>query len=395
MQSSTISPVGTPEKESGKTIRTFAFASFLNDMGSDMIYPVWPLFLTTVLHANMAVIGLIDGLGDAIVSLSQAASGYYSDKLGKRKIFIWIGYLFGSMSRIGYAISPGWQLIIPFRVLDRAGKIRSAPRDAMVADISVRSKRGRNFGLLRAMDNLGAVMGILLCIFLVDRIGYRKLFFLAAIPSIIGAVLILVFIKERKTDASRIFKGISFKDFDGNFRLFLFLSAIFALGAFSYSFLMIFARENGFRISFIPVLYLIFTATAFLFSYPFGRLADKWGRKSIMVISFLLWGLVCLTCILHTGKAGIFLCFLLFGMHKAALEPVQKAFVSELAPKQFRASSLGGYQMVIGLCALPSSFFAGLLWDKVGVLAPFYFSLILSAIATFLMLFVRENQFSD
>jgi MFS family permease len=394
MKDSSAPQVEMSEKESRKTIRTFAWASFFNDMGSDMIYPVWPLFLTTVLHANMAVIGLIDGLGDAIVSLSQAAAGYYSDKLRKRKIFIWIGYFFGSLSRLGYAIMPTWQTIIPFKVLDRAGKIRSAPRDALIADISVKNKRGGNFGLLRAMDNLGAVVGILICISLVEIIGYRNLFLLAAIPSAFGAILILVLIKEKKAEGINVFKGISFKDIDSNFRLFLFLSAIFALGAFSYSFLMIFAKENGFKLGFIPVLYLIFTATAFLFSYPFGRLADKWGRKTIMIISFLLWALVCFTCIIQIGKPGIFACFILFGMHKAALEPVQKAFVSELAPRQFRASSLGGYQMVVGIFALPSSFLAGLLWENIGILAPFYFSLSLSAIAIILLLFVKENQLS-
>jgi len=178
------------QTEAKKTVRTFALASFLNDLGSDMIYPVWPLFVTTVLGANMAVLGFIDGLGEAIVSISQAASGYISDRIRKRKIFIWTGYLFGSLSRIGYGAATAWPHLVPFRILDRAGKIRGAPRDAMIADVSTDENRGRNFGLLRAMDNLGAVCGILICIFLFRVLGYRTLFFLAAIPSIIGAFLI-------------------------------------------------------------------------------------------------------------------------------------------------------------------------------------------------------------
>ncbi|MCU0643928.1 MAG: MFS transporter [bacterium] len=207
--------------ENRKTIRTFAIASFLNDLGSDIIYPIWPLFVTSVLHANMAVLGFIDGLGDAIVSISQAASGYFSDKIRKRKIFIWSGYCFGSISRIGYALSTVWQHLIPFRILDRAGKIRSAPRDAIIADISTKENRGRNFGLLRTMDNLGAVAGILICIFFVELLGYRTLFMLAAIPSAIGAALIFFIIKERKAEQLKIFKGLSFKDLDKNFLLFL------------------------------------------------------------------------------------------------------------------------------------------------------------------------------
>src|SRR3989338_11652330 len=146
--------------ESKKTLRVFGLASFLNDFGSDMIYPIWPLFLTSALGANMTVLGLIDGLGDALVSISQAVSGYIADKTGKRKIFVWLGYVFAGLARLGYAMSAVWQQIIPFRILDRAGKMRGAPRDAMIADMSSDDDRGRNFGYLRMMDNLGAVFGI-------------------------------------------------------------------------------------------------------------------------------------------------------------------------------------------------------------------------------------------
>ncbi|MDI6802033.1 MAG: MFS transporter [Thermodesulfovibrionales bacterium] len=240
------------KKKAKKTVRTFALASFLNDLGSDMIYPIWPLFVTSVLGANMAVLGFIDGLGEAIVSVSQAASGYISDRIRKRKVFIWVGYLFGSLSRVGYAISSVWQHLIPFRILDRAGKIRSAPRDAIIADISTKENRGKNFGLLRAMDNLGAVCGIIGCILFFGLLGYRNLFLLAAIPSAIGALLIFSLIKERKLADVRIYNGLALKDLDKNFKLFLLLSSFFALGSFSYSFLLIYAKEFGFQVTDIP-----------------------------------------------------------------------------------------------------------------------------------------------
>lgn len=378
-------------KNNRKTIRIFAAASFLNDLGSDIIYPIWPLFVTSVLHANMAVLGFIDGLGDAIVSVSQAASGYLSDRIRKRKIFIWTGYLFGSMSRLGYALSTSWQHLIPFRVLDRMGKIRSAPRDAIIADISTRENRGRNFGLLRTVDNLGAVGGILICIFFFNRLGYRNLFLLAAIPSLIGALLILLLIKE-KTAAIKIYKGFLFRELDANLKLLTILNAFFALGAFSYSFLMIYAKEFGFQSSFVPILYLLFTLTASVFSLPFGRLADKIGRKPVLLISFIFWILVCGSLIFKASRAKIFLTFIFYGLHKGALEPVQKTFVSELAPAQFKASTLGGFQMIIGFCALPASLIAGLLWDHFGMFSPLYLSISLTIIALVLLIFVKEKK---
>ncbi len=336
----------------------------------------------------MAVLGFIDGLGDAIVSISQAVSGYLSDRVRKRKIFIWTGYLFGSMSRIGYALSTAWQHLIPFRILDRSGKIRGAPRDAIVADVSTKENRGRNFGLLRAMDNLGGVCGIITTILLFTYLSYKDLFLLASIPSLIGVLLILIFIRDRETD--KLYRGLSLKDITFNFKLFLFLSALFALGSFSYSFLLVYAKEFGFEEPFIPVLYLVFTGVASLFSLPFGKLADRLTRKFVLVLSYLFWGLVCLGFVYIESYVSLVFLFVLYGLHRAALEPVQRTFVSELSPPKYRASMLGAFQMIVGLCALPASVIAGFLWISFGKFTPFYVSLVLTSLTIVLMLFVKE-----
>jgi MFS family permease len=380
------------QRQAQKTIRTFALASFLNDMGSDMIYPVWPLFVATVLGAPMAVLGFIDGLGEAVVSISQAVSGYLSDRTRKRKIFVWLGYVFGALSRIGYALTVAWPHLIPFRILDRAGKMRGAPRDAMIADASTPQDRGRSFGLLRSMDHLGAVCGILICIWLVDNIGYRNLFLLAAVPSGVGAFMIFLVVKEGQPSGATIYKGFSLKHLDRDFRLFLLLSALFALGSFSYSFLLISAQRFGFQTAFVPLLYLIFTGFAALFSLPFGRLADKIGRKAVLFMSYLFWAGVCLIFIFYRGYGTTLIGFMLYGLHKAAMEPVQKTLVAELAPLEYRASTLGAFQMITGLCALPASFVAGLLWDKVHISAPFYLSLALIVLAIALLTGVKEKK---
>jgi len=387
------------EKENRKFLAIFSAASFLNDFGSDMIYPIWPLFVTAFAGANAEVLGLIDGLGDAIVSISQAGSGYVSDRTRRRKAFVWLGYLFGSTSRIGYALSTVWQHLIPFRILDRSGKMRGAPRDAIIADISTDENRGRNFGLLRAMDNLGAVFGILTCLAFTSAFGLgflQTLFLLASVPSLIAAALVFAFIQDRKTN--NIYKGLALKDLTFNFKLFLFLSSVFALGSFSYSFLLLYVRDAGFELTIVPLfeiqilLYLVFTVVASLTSLPFGWFADKIGRKTVLVLSFAFWGLACLGFAYATSLLEVGFLFVVYGLHKGAIEPVQKALVSELSPADYRASTLGAFQMVTGLCALPASLMAGLLWVNIGKATPFYLSLSLSTIAAFLLLFVKEKR---
>jgi MFS family permease len=381
-----------PATEIKKTIRTFAAASFLNDFGSDIIAPVWPIFVTQVLRANMSALGFLDGLGEALVSLSQAASGYVSDRIRKRKIFIWTGYLCGAASRLGYAAAAVWQQLIPFRVLDRLGKMRAAPRDAMVADLSTDQNRGRHFGLMRAMDNLGAVFGITTSIFLLNIVGLRHIFALAAIPSVVGAVLVVARIKEAKAADRKIFKGMSLRHIDRNLALYFGANAVFALGAFTYSFLLVYAKTAGFKLGFVPVLYLIFTATAALLSLPFGRLSDRIGRKAVLLISFGFWAAVCLSVVTIRGMALVPAVFVLFGVHKAALEPVQRTIVAELCPPEFRASMIGGFQLVIGLCAFPASLAAGWLWDHAGLSAPFYLAIGLTLAASILLFFVKEKR---
>jgi MFS family permease len=381
-----------PEEENKRSIRAFAWASFLNDLGSDMIYPVWPLFVTSVMGANMAMLGLIDGLGEAFVSISKAISGYISDRIRKRKFFIWSGYILGSISRLGYALAPTWHLLIPLKILDRSGKIRSAPRDALVADISTDQNRGGNFGLMKAMDNLGAVCGIIVCLLLFEHIGFTNLFLIAALPSLVSAFLIYTYIKENKISDKKLFADFTFKDLDANFKLFLILNSVFTLGAFSYSFLLIFAGKCGFKATYLPIFYLIITLTAAIFSLPMGKLSDKIGRKKLMYLAFILWAAICISFILSTNSIVVVAAFVLYGLHKAALETVQKTYTSELCPDCFRATGLGVFQMAIGICALPASLIAGFLWDNINMQAPFYLSLALSLVACFMLLFVKEDS---
>ncbi len=370
-----------------KTIWTFALVSFLNDFGADMVHSLWPMFLTQVLGLDMAVLGLIDGMGDATISISQAFSGYLSDRIRRRKVFIWTGYLLSAVSRFGFAIAKGWPMALFSKLVERSGKMRDTPRDAIAAEISDGHDRGGNFGILRTMDDFGAVCGVLVSIWLVKFLPLRTIFVYATIPSIIGAILVLVFIREQHNGYT-IYEGLHWKNLNKSFKWFLALSALFSIASFSYSFLLIFAQKFGFTLVEIPMLYLIYMAGAMVASYPLGHLADILGRRIVILMGFLFWAATLSILILSQGTIAIVLAFLLFGFSKGAIETVQRTFVTELAPQSHVASALGTFKLVVGLSALPASLIAGLLWDSMGIFAPFHFSLTLTAIASIMLVFV-------
>jgi len=365
-----------------RVVITFSVASFLNDLGSNIVHPLWPMFVTSVLGLNTTLLGLIDGIGDALHSISRAISGYLSDKIGRRKPFIWIGYLLGSLARVGYAFSSTWWHLALLKSLDRLGKLRGAPRDAMIAEVSTKKTRGKNFGILRMMDNLGGVCGILISIFLLNFLKYRSLFLLASLPSLIGVLLILVFIKDVHRKVKKKFK---LKLLGKRYRKFLIASMLFYLGYFSYSFLLLYANSLGFSERFLPIFYLLFTFIASVFSTPFGKASDIVGRKTTLLLSYSFWIVVLLTAIVFKAKIAPFLAFFFYGLQKAAQEPSERAFISELSPKRFRATGIGTFQMLVGLCALPASLIVGHLWNAYGMNVAFSFSL-LTSLASFIAL---------
>lgn len=379
------------EDENKKTVWLFSLGSFLNDLGYYAIITVWPVFVTSVIGASVTFLGLIDGLGDAFVSLSQAGSGFLSDKLKKRKIFIWLGYFLAFVSRLIYAVSyQPWQLI-PGKILDRTGKMRDAPRDAIVADITPKEKRAAAFGILRAADRGGAVLGLLASILLVGYFSYREMFLLAAIPSILGSLIILVFIRESiKSDYIKTEFSFSFVSRD--LKIFTLTSAIFTLGAFSDSFYILAASKLGVSLKFVPLFFLAFLLCSSIFAIPFGKFSDKIGRRFVLAVAFILFIIVNLIFIFYNSFWMIFLAFVVYGIHSAAYEGNLKTMVAEFAPIPLRASIIGSFQMLIGLIALPASLIAGILWDAVELKAPFVLSLALSCVALLFLFFVREPK---
>ena len=374
-----------------KTVWLFSLGAFLNDLGYYAVITIWPIFVTSVIGASVTFLGFIDGLGDAFVSLSQAGSGFLSDKLRKRKIFIWLGYFFAFVSRLIYAVSyQPWQLI-PGKILDRTGKMRDAPRDAIVADITPREKRASAFGILRAADRGGAVFGLLASILLVGYFSYRQMFLLAAIPSLIGSLIVLFFVREH-TYADHLKPMFSFKFISRDLKIFTFISAIFTLGAFSDSFYILAANRLGVPLKFVPLFFLAFLFFSSIFAIPFGKLSDKIGRLFVVAVSFILFIIVNLIFIFYQSFWVIFIAFVTLGIHSAAYEGNLKTIIAEFAPPPLRSSIIGSFQMLIGLIALPASLIAGILWDGIGLKAPFVLSLAFTFIALLLLFFVREPR---
>lgn len=371
----------------------FGVASFLNDTGSDMIAPIWPTFLRDHLGLTGGLVQMVDGLALMITSLSKLGAGYASDRTGKRKSFITMGYAMSSIARIGFVLATlGYQFfqIILWKSMDRLGKIRGPPRDAIVAGHVTEKKRGGAFGILRALDTAGAVLGTIITFFLFQYIGYSGIILLAVIPSLGSVVVVSVLVKEKR--GKDVFKGVSFRGLDKNLKVFLLASILFALATFSYSLLIFLSADYGYFVEEQTLLYLLFVTIYAASAYPFGRLSDRIGRKPIMITAFLflivtsLWAYF-----IVFDRLTIIPLFIFFGLMNGALDPVQTSFVSDLVEEERRASIIGAFQMAVGISAFPAGIIIGFLWDSINPLAAFQYSIVLTFFALILLLMIRTK----
>ena len=381
------------------------WVSFLTDVSSEMIFNVLPLFLSNVLGVGVAFIGLIEGLGDSAATTLKIASGWFSDKIGKRKGLTTAGYALSTLSKpFLYIASAGWAVLI-IRFIERSGKgIRDSPRDALLADSTASNAMGRSFGFHRALDTFGAVVGIASAVAIVFLMQEREqllssdtfkmLVIIGTIPAVLSVLLLIFFVHERRTSRpKRAEMGAlaTWRGFDRRFKLFLGVITLFTLGNSTDAFLVLRAQNIGLSVFYILLLLVLFNLVYASISFPSGILSDRLGRKRVIVAGWSIYALTYLGFALAGAWWHLILLFGLYGVYYGMVEGVTRAFVADLVPVERRGTAYGLYHGAVGFALLPASVIAGVLWQAISPAATFYFGAAMAATALFsFMLLIRE-----
>lgn len=385
----------------GRNIFFTGLVSFCMDMSSEMIYPLIPLFLANSLGVNKSMIGLIEGLAESTASLLKVFSGWFSDRLGQRKSLMLAGYAISTLSRPIMATATVWSQVLASRFTDRLGKgVRTAPRDAIIAESARTSHLGRAFSFHRAMDTLGAVVGPAITISLLGIFSndYRLVFWFSMAPGMIAVILIILFIQEKEkrpmpqTERPRL----RFNHFDWKVKCFIVIAALFALGNSSDAFLILRAEQIGIPTVMIPAVYLVFNLVYSLSSIPAGMAADRFGKKRIILLGFVLFAGLYYGFAVAQNAAAIWSLFGLYGLFMGLTEGIQKAFLATIIPPDFKATAFGVYAAAVGLAMFPASLIAGWLWDHVSPAATFFFGAATASLSallfTVLIVFINRAE---
>ncbi len=351
--------------------------SLLTDVSTEMVYPLIPLYLSAKLGASPAIIGLIEGIAESLASLLKVFSGNISDRIRKRKPLAIFGYTFSSLGKLILYAANAWGWVLTSRIVDRLGKgIRTAPRDALIADSTKPKHLGMAYGLHRAMDTIGAAIGVSLAILLltINQGNYNHVFIWALIPALLG-VFILFFTKEKLAPIIIARKKLSldWRVLPRRLKLFLIIVFLFALGNSSNQFLLLRAKNLGLSVITVLLVYLFYNLIFGVFAFPIGKISDRIGRKKVLIIGYLVYGLVYFGFALSNRTELVWVLFGIYGLYSAFTEGIEKALVAEVAPETSRGTLIGLHATLVGIGLFPASLLAGLLWSIWGASAPFYF----------------------
>lgn len=367
-----------------RNIILLGMVSLLTDVSTELVYPLLPLFLTEVLGAGPAVLGLVEGIAESLASLTKVGFGYWSDRLGRRKPLAVAGYALATIGKLFLVLAHSWAWVLAGRVVDRFSKgVRTAPRDALVADSVPRERLGRAFGLHRAMDTLGASLGVLGAYAFLRLSGgdVRAAFLWAVLPGVLGLVFFLPLREPGQPTRGAAASAaavpapprLRWTALPPTLKSFLLLAFLFSLGNSSNQFLLLRARNLGATAETVVLLYLTYNLVYAAASYPAGRLADRLGHGRVLVAGHLAFALVYAAFAAADGVTALGGVFAAYGIYSALTEGVVRAFLAELAPKDLRATVLGLHATFVGVALLPASLIAGALWETFGPEAPFWF----------------------
>ncbi len=382
-----------------RNVLVLGAVSLFNDISSHMIFSVLPFFLTGTVGLDKAMLGLVEGFAEAASNVAKLFAGVFSDAIGRHKPFVVAGYALSAATKPLFAFATSAPAAIFLRAADRIGKgIRTSPRDAMIADSTPRKDIGAAFGMHQSLDTAGAVIGPVLALILLPVLGndFGKLFLLAFVPAAISLAILVAYGKEPPRMVAKERKALRHKvSFNWNllhphltpgFRKALVIASVFALGNFSFFFLLLRLSDFGIGAATVPAAYLLFNLVFAVSAAPLGSWSDKVGRRAVLLGGYALFALVCTVAALGGAQSTAWAIVVLYGLFTAAVETMQRAFVVDVVEEKNRATAIGTYFGTVGLIALPASVLAGVLWEAYGAWAPFAFGAIVSSVAFFMLL---------
>ena len=376
-------------------ILVLGFVSLFTDLSSNMIVPILPLYLTAVLHVSVGSIGIIEGIAESTASVLKLFSGWITDRLGKYKLLMLIGYGLSNITKPLFALSGSWSQVLLIRFSDRIGKgIRTSPRDVLVADSTTKEERGKAFGFRRAMDALGAALGPLAAfgILAIYEGNYRLVFWLSVIPGVLAVVLIIFFLKEKhriNIEKQDNLPQIGFKNLNRRVIMFSLISTLFTIGNFSDAFLALRAQDLGMLPAFIPLAFFALNISSSIFSMPIGMLSDRIGRRPVLISGFFIFAMIYFGFGIVKNVSLLWILFVLYGLYYAFTDGIQKAYIADIVPEGQRGIAMGTYNALTGFAALPASVLAGFLWQTFGPMVAFSTSSGIAIIAAILMMILR------
>jgi MFS family permease len=386
-----------------RNVTALGLVSFFTDFSTEMVLGVLPLFIISSLGASRAILGTIEGSSELTSYAFRIVSGSLSDKIGKRKIFIIAGYGLSTITKPFFAASSGWIDAFVVRFGDRLGKgLRTAPRDALIADSVQESRAGRAFGLHRTIDQIGAIIGPVATFALLQFIDIRGIFLLSLIPGAIALLILIFFVKEvalkwRSTSpGTTTLSNIHHVIRDNRpFVLLLIITAIFGIGAFNFSFILLRASDLGIADTLIPLVYATINIAHTVISIPAGFLADKVGKEKVLIIGYSVFAISTALMVLVSGNAlYTYMLAAIFGLYMGISETVQRAVVPRYIISELRGTAYGLYSVVIGITFFAANIVFGFLWDNYSLHTAVYYSIIVTIAAiSGMLIFLR--RYSD